>query len=44
MVGILGSLRPVGVVLVVVEDRDDSAVVSRDELSDFVGVPVDGIA
>jgi hypothetical protein len=33
-----------GVVLVVVEDRDDSSVVSGDEFSYFMRVPVDGVA
>ena len=44
MVVVLGSLGPVGVILVVVEDRDDSSVISCDELSDFMGIPVDGVA
>ena len=44
MVGILRGLGPMGVVLVVVEDRNDSSVVSGNEFSDFMWVPVDGIA
>jgi hypothetical protein len=44
VVGILGGLRPLRVVFVVVIDADSSPIVSSDQFSDLMRVPVDCVS
>lgn len=44
MVGVLWSIVPLSVILIVIIDTYDSSVVSCNKLANFVRIPIDGIA